>query len=325
MASRTSSSSSSSSETEETTTQLGATSEISRHTEQSVSHRHGASASDVVDRESSTIRSRSPSASFGSVIATGTPYDTLSMATSNSAGFTSTSTSRQVLSHEQLGGQTNGGTVNQHYQQRQAQPQMSAYSSSTISSSGGSLSSPGSVSFAQQPRFDAAKAIFNQVDANHDGSITREEFRQWAQPGSSGNEQYQTQYLDQTPAHQAYGEYLGSDVMLNIDYGAMEAYNIAMQSADDFDVGPQPSNGQPAGPHFDAAKAIFNQVDVNRDGGISRDEFRQWAQGRQQQFAGAPPTNYADHFNQAQLFPGSSSDIASILQQSGLGQTLTNY
>ena len=133
MAARTLSSSSSSSETEETTTQLGATSEISRRTEHSASHRYGASASDVVDRESTSIRSRSPTASFGSAIATGTPYDTLSMATSNSANFTSTTTSRQVLSHEQLGRQANGGALNQQYQQRPAQPQMSAYSTIDIS------------------------------------------------------------------------------------------------------------------------------------------------------------------------------------------------
>ena len=139
-------SSSSSSETEETTTQLGATSETSRHTAQSISHRYTGSASDVIDRESATVRSRSPTASFGSVIATGTPYDTLSMATSNSAGFVSTSTSRQVLAHEQFDRQPNGASVNQHYPQRPAQPQMSAYSRIDIVHRD-------SVSFRQRPSF----------------------------------------------------------------------------------------------------------------------------------------------------------------------------
>jgi hypothetical protein len=35
-------------------------------------------------------------------------------------------------------------------------------------------------------QFDAAKAIFNQADANHDGSISQNEFRQWAQGGYGG-------------------------------------------------------------------------------------------------------------------------------------------
>lgn len=53
---------------------------------------------------------------------------------------------------------------------------------SSVTSSSASLSSPGSASL-QQPRFDAAKAMFQQVDTNRDGSISRDEFRQWAQGG----------------------------------------------------------------------------------------------------------------------------------------------
>ena len=35
--------------------------------------------------------------------------------------------------------------------------------------------------------FDVAKAIFKQADTNQDGSISREEFRHWAQAGNQPN------------------------------------------------------------------------------------------------------------------------------------------
>lgn len=69
----------------------------------------------------------------------------------------------------------------------------------STSSSAGSLSSPGGVSVQrpppqQQPHFDAAKAIFVQADANRDGSISRDEFQQWAQGGANqAGAQYQQQ------------------------------------------------------------------------------------------------------------------------------------
>ena len=75
------------------------------------------------------------------------------------------------------------------------------------------------------------------------------------------------------------------DGILHIDYGAIEAYNIALQSSDEFANNLVPPSGMGAGgqqPHFDAAKALFNQVDLNHDGSITRDEFRQWAAGGQQ-------------------------------------------
>lgn len=45
--------------------------------------------------------------------------------------------------------------------------------------------------------------------------------------------------------------------------------------------------GGNAGAGFDAAKAIFSQVDTNRDGAIDRNEFQQWAGGAGQYGAGA--------------------------------------
>ena len=257
----------------------------------------------------------------------------------------------------------------------------------------------------QQPRFDVAKAIFNQVDRNHDGSITRDEFRQWAQPagGQAQQQQQQQQQRQQPPqaqpipASQVYNELLGpdafKDVILDIDYGALGNLNTAFQSTGDFSGGQLPpgisirpayttvdslnyqqhmfntartiyadgsdnsygygaaggSDNYGGGQHFDAAKAIFNQVDANHDGSITRDEFQQWAQGGagaagagQQNYGGqAYSTNYqnvgagtADYGAagnpggsgpyQATVLDGGNPAIANILQQSGLGQALRN-
>lgn len=45
----------------------------------------------------------------------------------------------------------------------------------------------------QQPHFDAAKAMFTQADSNRDDSISREEFRQWAEPGNQASGQFHQQ------------------------------------------------------------------------------------------------------------------------------------
>lgn len=133
---------------------------------------------------------------------------------------------------------------------------------------------------------------------------------------------------------QAHGDLLGfeqfRDDSLQIDYGAIEAYNTAMQSGDDFTGGQAPAGGQ----HFDVAKAIFNQVDANHDGSITRDEFRQWAQGNQQNVGGQTTSqSYGNYYGantgntggQQQIFDGASPDVNNILQQSGLGQAFGNY
>lgn len=95
------------------------------------------------------------------------------------------------------------------------------------------------------------------------------------------------------------------------------------------------------GQQFDVARAIFNQVDTNHDGAISRDEFRQWADGSQQQQQNygaqsypAAPSYQAGYGNQtsatsnsvyrATLFDGANPAVANILQQSGLGQVVPN-
>ena len=109
-----------------------------------------------------------------------------------------------------------------------------------------------------------------------------------------------------------------NDSGLHIDYGAIEAYNFGLQSAGDI-TAEQFTKG------FDAAKAIFRQVDANRDGSISRDEFRQWAQGGQQNFSGQTYPNYDNNYQQTQSYGNTNPDIASVLQQSGLAQGYANY
>ncbi|CAF1645405.1 unnamed protein product [Rotaria magnacalcarata] len=111
----------------------------------------------------------------------------------------------------------------QQYQQRGGQPDISPYSGSTTSSSGGSLSSPGSTATQQQAYSNVTKATFNQ---------------------NSGQFQQQAQFPNQIPASQIYNELLGpdafKDVILNFDYGAMGGFNAAFQSGGDFSGGQLP-------------------------------------------------------------------------------------
>lgn len=114
----------------------------------------------------------------------------------------------------------------------------------------------------------------------------------------------------------------------NYDYGGVSgAYNAS--GAQQFNVG--------GGQQFDVAKAIFNQADANRDGGISREEFRNWAQGGQQGYGAQSYSSSANYqttnanyggaggsFYQGNLLAGADPSVANILQQSGLGQVVPN-
>lgn len=271
-------------------------------------------------------------------------------------------------------------SAQQQYQQRAAQPDISQYSASSVSSSGASLSSPGNASMRQQnvqgnqqAHFDVAKAIFKQADSNHDGTISREEFRQWAgnnQPTGQfqQQQQQQQQFANRIPAHQVYNELLGpdafKDVILDIDYGALGGLNASFQSSGDFSGGQLPPgiSIRPAyttvdslnyqqhmfntartitaggndnnayamgggGQQFDVAKALFNQADLNRDGAISRDEFRQWAQPATQNYSNtyqSAATSGDQGFYNAALLDGANPSVAAILQQSGIGQVIPN-
>ena len=95
----------------------------------------------------------------------------------------------------------------------------------------------------------------------------------------------------------------------------------------DFSGGSNAYDGS-GGQHFDVAKAMFNQADTNRDGGIDRNEFQQWAQGGQQNFGRQSHFASANHevgnnnFYHASLLDGANPAVANILQQSGIGQLI---
>ncbi|CAF3370185.1 unnamed protein product [Rotaria sp. Silwood1] len=87
------------------------------------------------------------------------------------------------------------------------------------------------------------------------------------------------------------------------------------------------------GPQFDAAKAVFNLADTNKDGVLSRNEFQQWAQGGIQNVGGQlhsiHPTkagvtttaiNNPNNLNLPQVPQGFNPQIANILEQSGLSK-----
>ncbi|CAF1023379.1 unnamed protein product [Rotaria sp. Silwood1] len=173
------------------------------------------------------------------------------------------------------------------------------------------------------------------------------------------------------------------DVILNVDYGAMDSYNIGIQShgftsgqiqggfgaggpvlggigapvvgdfggsgLGGFDVGGSVLGGfglgginvggsvmggfGAGGPQFDAAKAVFNLADTNKDGVLSRNEFQQWAQGGIQNVGGQlhsiHPTkagvtttaiNNPNNLNLPKVPQGFNPQIANILEQSGLSK-----
>jgi hypothetical protein len=81
-------------------------------------------------------------------------------------------------------------------------------------------------------QFDVAKAIFNQADTNRDGSISREEFQQWAQ---GGQQNYGGQSYSATANYQTnttnYGDTSGSFYPAALFAGADPAVaNILQQS-----------------------------------------------------------------------------------------------
>lgn len=129
---------------------------------------------------------------------------------------------------------------------------------------------------------------------------------------------FANQYSGQQNFNQLLGTASYNDTSLNIDYGAIEAYNFGLQSAGDI-TAEQFTRG------FDVAKAIFKQADTNRDGSISRDEFRQWAQSGQQNYAGQGYANHGNQYQQTQSYGNTDPNIARILQQSGLAQGYAGY
>ena len=88
--------------------------------------------------------------------------------------------------------------------------------------------------------FDAAKAIFSQVDANHDGSIDRNEFQQWATGASqsSGGAQYESKGL------------FNSGAAGNFDSSSFESSGYSLAGA----------AGESDGSNFHTAKIVRGNV-----------------------------------------------------------------
>jgi hypothetical protein len=107
-------------------------------------------------------------------------------------------------------------------------------------------------------------------------------------------------FANQLPGQQNFNQLLGAhafnDAVLSIDYGAIEAYNIGIQSASDI-TAEQLSGGS------DGAKATFKQA------------------GNQQNIGGQSYSNYQTTTNYGNTNP----EIANVLQQSGLAQGYGNY
>jgi hypothetical protein len=139
------------------------------------------------------------------------------------------------------------------------------------------------------------------------------------------------QNLEQQAFNTSFSEHSSQDTTLYFDYSAMEAYFVAYRSASDITAATLSGGFDDGDKKFDAVKAMFNQADVNHDSGISRDEFRQWAEGGLENVSGQSysssqtTTNSGNNVNHAQLFAGATPEVANILHQSGLGQGLTNY
>jgi hypothetical protein len=154
----------------------------SEDTQQTRTRHRQESATNTVDRtsmsDSTSVRSTSPATSLRSSGTYGNPSDAISVATTAQTGFTDATavTANTSVSQQQQFSGGNTGVYNQ------------PTGDSNTSSSGGT-----SIQQQQQPHFDAAKAIFTQADANRDGSISREEFRQWAQGGNQTDGQFQQQ------------------------------------------------------------------------------------------------------------------------------------
>jgi hypothetical protein len=301
--------------------------------------------------DTDTIRSHSTTDSHTSEAPSVTSHDTVNVTKTTNTNIKNarTATPDTITSQKQASGSTpvirpsvpppqqqkshtSTGVTNQPVKVNPALANQQARS--TSSSSVGSLERSGNTSVQQQPRPDVNRATLNQSTASHGSSASQ----QGAQTGNqaSGQFNYQqqqkTEFANRTSGQQVYNELLGpdafKDVILNIDYGAIEAYNMAMQAPDDFTAGQASGNNQAGGGRFDVAKAIFNQVDTNRDGRISREEFQRWGQGATQNFSGQSNVSYqtttttannGNNFNQAQLFSGATPDVANILRQSGLG------
>lgn len=140
-----------------------------------------------------------------------------------------------------------------------------------------------------------------------------------------------SRYVNHSPEQQAFNPFLTPDdpreFTLNIDYGAMEAYNVGSRVTVESLGLKMPGAAGPGQQKFDVVKALFNQADTNRDGRISQQEFQQWMQGGTQNFGGQAHghyqtqtgnTNYGRNFARPVVLEGRSPQAVNVLRQSGL-------
>ncbi|CAF2100659.1 unnamed protein product [Rotaria magnacalcarata] len=298
--------------------------------------------------ETNTVGSGSPTISHRSARSTQKSFDTVSIQSGDSRSTKTTSTVQPTTTNsqqKQVASNTSTDvnkpiqidvkSAQQQSQQRPVQSDVSPYSGSTSSYTDGSLSSPSSVSYQHQSQVNNTRTIpTNQTSTNlNSGANQQRPQYQQQTSGQFYHQQQQAQFVNQTSAqpsiHQIFGADDFKDVALNIDYGAIEAYNAGMELPDDFSAAESAGGAAGGGgSQFDVVKAIFNQVDTNRDGSISRQEFQQWAQQGGQNYGAqshanyqAQPTatNYGNNFNHTEVLDGSSPQAMNILRQSGLG------
>lgn len=369
MATRTLSTSSSVTETDATSSRVRNASETSADTTHSGSQLRDRSPTNTIDgtsvAETATIRS----VSQASASRTGT--DAISVATVASSNSQAPSGGIPVIrppvfQHNpgpvapprQAPQQTQPTTalsvdVNAARQQQPGLSSTSSYTGSSSTASGSSTSSPGGASTnvrpgpaptkPSQPQFpnqipreliynellgpDAFKDVILDIDYGAIGDFNV--------PFSSGSDVLGPkvpQGLNIRPAYTTVDSLNYQQHMFN---SGRTIYADAQNT--NFDVnafGDQYNTGM-TGQQFDVSKAIFNQVDVNHDGRISRDEFQQWAQGGMQQgysnnYQTQQTVNNYDNVQYqtnnvgqgATVLDGGNPDIDQILQASGLNQAL---
>ena len=136
--------------------------------------------------------------------------------------------------------------------------------------------------------------------------------------------------LNPISEQQIFYQYSGSgepdDVMLYIDYGAIDAYNIAQQSPENLTSGQFLGNFNISEPQFSTVPSPFTQVMTGQDISFRPGEFQQRTQDNIHDFGEqsysnyqTTTTDYGNKINYAPLYSDTTHEVANILQQSRLG------
>merc|ERR1719215_2567984 len=127
-----------------------------------------------------------------------------------------------------------------------------------------------------------AVTAFDAMDRNHDGVITRQEFMGGAQPNQPAQPSYmpaQASYLPaqtvQAPASATYATPASGYGVTAMQYQAQAAPVMQAPAMMGYQAAPQMMYGAPAGQDM-TTNQLFNAIDTNHDGIISRAEMGQW-------------------------------------------------